>query len=209
MSHRTSALKRRLSLPFCLTAIVAGLAAGTVPSHYAWAQEDDAEQAEAEADAAEAAKRAEDRRAAKRAAPPAALPGAQAAEEDGSQSNHDLEPTAALFEAINRGSLSGARDAVNRGADLNGHNVLDQTPLDMAIDLNRNDIMFFLLSMRTLDGDQGTTTSVASSGVEMRNGTGHLSIGGKASRAPRIDPRYDPSGGRPQPAAGFLGFGGI
>ncbi|NHO31160.1 ankyrin repeat domain-containing protein [Acetobacter sp. LMG 1636] len=185
-----------------------GLAAGTVSPRHAHAQ--DADQAEAEADAEDAAKKSEERRAAKRAAPPAALPGAQSNEEEGGHSNMDLEPTSALFDAINRGSLGGAREAVNRGADLSGHNVLGQTPLDMAIDLNRNDIMFFLLSMRSLESSPGeTTTSVASSGVSMQGGTGYLSIGGKASRAGKVvDPRYDVSGGRPQPSVGFLGFGG-
>jgi ankyrin repeat protein len=123
-----------------------------------------------------------------------------------------MEPTAALFEAINRGSLGASKEAVSRGADLNGHNVLGQTPLDMAIDLNRNDIMFFLLSMRTIDDSAGVTTStVANSGISMRNGSGHLSIGGRAARdkvRPVIDRRYDASGGQAQPSVGFLGFGG-
>ena len=32
----------------------------------------------------------------------------------------DLQPTDALFDAINRGDIAAARDALNRGADLNG-----------------------------------------------------------------------------------------
>lgn len=197
-----------LRLGAFLALLVLGTVAGTVPLHHALAQ--DADQAEAEAEAEEAAKKAEARREAKRAAPPAALPGAQSNEEETGHSNMDLEPTAALFEAINRGSLGGVKEAVNRGADLAGHNVLSQTPLDMAIDLNRNDIMFFLLSMRTLDaGSSGTTTSVASSDVTVQDGVGHLSVGGKAGRrSASLDSRYDASGGRPQPSIGFLGFGG-
>ncbi|NHN85538.1 ankyrin repeat domain-containing protein [Acetobacter musti] len=209
MSHRRSVLKRRFGIHLSLSALLLGIAAGSAPLRHAHAQEQDADQAEAEAEAEEAAKKAEERRAAKRAAPPAALPGAQSNEEEGGHSNMDLEPTSALFDAINRGSLSAAREAVNRGADLNGHNVLSQTPLDMAIDLNRNDIMFFLLSMRSLEAPDETTTSVASSGVSMEGGSGHLSVGGRASRGGKIvDSRYDASGGRPQPSVGFLGFGG-
>ncbi|NHO18368.1 ankyrin repeat domain-containing protein [Acetobacter oeni] len=202
-------MKRRLGLHLSLAISLAGVAGEGVPLRHAHAQAEDAEQAEAEADAAEAAKKAEDRRAAKQAAPPAALPGAETNEEGG-HSNMDIEPTAALFEAINRGSLGGAREAVNRGADLSGHNVLGQTPLDMSIDLNRNDITFFLLSMRSLEGSgDETTTAVASSGIDMAGGSGHMRVGGKASRAEKvIDSRYDASGGRPQPSVGFLGFGG-
>ncbi|NHN88655.1 ankyrin repeat domain-containing protein [Acetobacter conturbans] len=202
-----AALKRRYARPVFASLFSVGIAVAVLPIHYAHAQE--AEQAEAE----DAAKEAEARREAKRAAPPAALPGAQSSEDEAGHSNGDMEPTAALFEAINRGSLGAAKEAVNRGADLSGHNVISQTPLDMAIDLNRKDIMFFLLSMRTIDDSNGVATStVANSGVSVENGSGRLSIGGKAARNKRVssvlDRRYDASGGQPQPTVGFLGFGG-
>lgn len=180
--------------------------AAAVPVHHAHAQE--AEQAEAE----DAAKEAEARKDAKRAAPPAALPGAESAEEEAGHANADMEPTAALFDAVNRGSLGAAKEAVSRGADLNGRNVIDQTALDMAIDLNRKDIMFFLLSMRAVDdSNEVTRTTVSNSGVRVENGSGHLSIGSRAGRgtsATVMDRRYDATGGQPQPTIGFLGFGG-
>jgi hypothetical protein len=59
-----------------------------------------------------------------------------------------LSPNAALFDAINRGDLPAARDAVARGADLESRNVLGLTPTDAAVDQGRNEIMFYLLSVR-------------------------------------------------------------
>ena len=60
----------------------------------------------------------------------------------------DMPPTEALFDAINRGDLAVARDAVTRGADLEAKSLLGLTPLELAVDLGRNDISFMLLSMR-------------------------------------------------------------
>ncbi len=81
---------------------------------------------------------------------PPALPGAAA--RPGESNEHvtlDLPPTEALFDSINRGDIVTARDAIQRGADLSGRNVLGMTPLDLSIDLSRNDITFLLLSMRS------------------------------------------------------------
>ncbi|MFT9258886.1 MAG: ankyrin repeat domain-containing protein, partial [Acetobacter sp.] len=128
----------------------------------AWAS-DEEDQAAAE----EAQQKAESAKAAKRAAPPSAIPGAGDADDDnGEHASRDVEPTVALFDAINRGSVTAAREAINRGADLHGHNVLGQTPLDMSIDLNRNPITFFLLSLRGSDGGTGSTNT-AMIGSEM------------------------------------------
>ncbi|MBE7211867.1 MAG: ankyrin repeat domain-containing protein, partial [Gluconacetobacter diazotrophicus] len=105
---------------------------------------------DADRDAAEAAQKAQAKADAKAAAPPPAIPGA-VTDEATATSGHasaDMEPTAALFDAINRGDIVSAKEALGRGADLNGRNVLGQNPLDMAIDLNRSDITFLLLSMR-------------------------------------------------------------
>ncbi|WP_264812224.1 ankyrin repeat domain-containing protein, partial [Gluconacetobacter sacchari] len=161
----------------------------------------------------DAAKQAEARRAARAAAPPAALPGAEANEEVSGHANGDLNPTSALFDAINRGSLGAAKEALNRGADMQGHNVLGQTPLDMAIDLNRNDITFLLLSLRTLDDAHVIAPSSTHSDITMRNGSGHLTIDGTSHGArsgmmmatSRTAPRDN---GTPRPEIGFLGFGG-
>ena len=68
----------------------------------------------------------------------------------------DMQPTDALFDAINRGDIATARDALNRGADLNGVNVLGMTPMELSVDLGRNDISFLLLSMRGEDSGRGS-----------------------------------------------------
>jgi hypothetical protein len=68
----------------------------------------------------------------------------------------DLQPTDALFDAINRGDIAAARDALNRGADLDGVNILGMTPMELSVDLSRNDISFLLLSMRGEDSGRGS-----------------------------------------------------
>src|SRR6202012_5975497 len=70
----------------------------------------------------------------------------------------DLQPTDALFDAINRGDIAAARDALNHGADMNGVNVLGMTPMELSVDLGRNDISFLLLSMRGEDPGRGSST---------------------------------------------------
>ena len=61
----------------------------------------------------------------------------------------ELSPNAALFDAINRGDLAAARESMARGADLSAHNVLGLTPIDAAVDQGRNEIVFYLLSVRS------------------------------------------------------------
>ncbi|MCX2560129.1 ankyrin repeat domain-containing protein [Acetobacter farinalis] len=170
-----------------------------------------AREAEAQAAAEAAAQKAEAAKAMKRAAPPAAIPGAVEDDDENDHYNTDMEPTAALFDAINRGSLNSAKEAVNRGADLEHRNVLGQTPLDMSIDLNRNPITFLLLSLR--GGDERPRTDVATQTREMdtESGSGHLTIGGTAGRhnaKSATASRFDHSGGTARPDVGFLGFGG-
>ncbi|MFT8789938.1 ankyrin repeat domain-containing protein [Komagataeibacter saccharivorans] len=192
----------RSGIYLLVAALFAGLPVLHMPLHAAYAQ--DADDAEAEAEAADAAKKSEARRAAKAAAPPAALPGAESREEEHGHANSDMNPTDALFDAINRGSLGAAKEALNRGADMTGHNVLGQTPLDMSIDLNRNDITFLLLSMRTFsDSDPRFTDSNDAGGED--DGP-PLTMPRHASTT--VDRRYDASGGHAQPSIGFLGFGG-
>jgi len=84
------------------------------------------------------------------AAAPPVLPGTKGPSEAAqpTTSPTDMTPTEGLFDAINRGDLAAARDAVNRGAELNGHNVLGLTPLELSVDLGHNDLSFMLLSMR-------------------------------------------------------------
>jgi len=84
--------------------------------------------------------------------PPAALPGLASRQTPApipGDPNRALSPNAALFDAINRGDLAAAREAMTRGADLDARNVLGLTALDAAVDQGRNDIMFFLLSVRS------------------------------------------------------------
>ncbi|MDG6094426.1 ankyrin repeat domain-containing protein [Acetobacter sp. AN02] len=207
---RKTASRSLLNRAFAVSLMTVA-ASVVIPVHHAWAQSaDDEDEAEAQADAEAAAKKSEARRAARAAAPPDALPGARSSDEDNSRSNTDLEPTAALFDAIDHGSLSAARDAVNRGADLEQKNVLGQTPLDASIDLNRNDITFFLLSMRSLEPDTGVMTASTSHGsVKVSNGSGHINIGGRSSVGPTHPAvRRHIGGGTPAPAEGFLGFDG-
>ena len=88
---------------------------------------------------------------------PPVLPGTKGASVAAAptQMPSDMSPTEGLFDAINRGDLPAARDAVNRGANLNGRNVLGLSPLDLSVDLGRNDISFMLLSMRGEDTTLG------------------------------------------------------
>ncbi|WP_428375020.1 ankyrin repeat domain-containing protein [Lichenicoccus sp.] len=151
--------------------------------------------------------------AAAAAAPPPALPGAVPSDEAAPRGHVplDVNPNAALFDAINRGDLTAAKDALSRGADLQAVNILGQKPLDMAIDLNRNDITFVLLSMRTQGADGGTQIASAQGG-----NAGGVAV--EASAARRRSPvqeaadlrarRLAEDGGAARPDIGFLGFGG-
>ena len=143
----------------------------------------------------------------------------------------DMQPTDALFDSINRGDIASARDALNRGADLNGVNVLGMTPMELSVDLGRNDISFLLLSMRGEDSGRGSRAvgrdaaanspeRTARAGVPGETGSGKTGSGktgsGKPARAvansiipskPVATPKlFANDGGKPQPGAGFLGF---
>jgi ankyrin repeat protein len=125
-----------------------------------------------------------------------------------------LSPNAALFDAIARGDLGGARDAVGRGASIEARNPLGLTPLDAAVDHGRNDIVFYLLSTR--DMSRGPVVSEPASAQRAPQ---------PAPAAPRPAPRPAPqreaapapavprsaelwagNGGAARPDAGFLGF---
>src|SRR5262245_56860063 len=89
-----------------------------------------------------------------RTVPPPALPGTASAKETAPAQRPaaDMEPTEALFDAINRGDIGAAREAISRGADLRGRNVLGMSPIELSVDLGRNVISFMLLSMRGAEG---------------------------------------------------------
>lgn len=162
------------------------------------------------------------------ATPPSAVPGARAeapAVAPAERTAADLPPNEALFDAINRGDLATAKDAINRGADLSGTNVLGLTPIELAVDLGRNDISFLLLSLR---GGAGYTTSrgpvtaqtpaqerarsraerLAAERAERnerlaRNHVVATRVGPAPVQVPRL---FAGNGGGPIPQAGFLGF---
>ncbi|MBE1723866.1 ankyrin repeat domain-containing protein [Bombella apis] len=188
-------------LPRLAFAIGLSAASIVVLPHRAHAQS--ADEAEAEQEAMDAQKQAEARKDARRAAPPSALPGAETDSGDNSHARMDINPTAALFDAINRGSLIGAKEALSRGADINARNVLEQTPLDLAIDLGRNDIMFQLLSLRTYNPDGKLITSATHD-----ESSSHITVNGQASLAARAPAPVVENPGQPVPSVGFLGFGG-
>ena len=208
------------------TVLLLGAAPVVIPLHAAMAQLSVGNSAgggggDSDRDAAEAAQKAEAKAAAKAAAPPPAIPGA-VSDEATATSGHvsaDMEPTAALFDAINRGDLTSAKEALGRGADLHGKNVLGQSPLDMAIDLNRSDITFVLLSMRNSENG-APVASVASvdpdGAATPRRGRGgrNARLAGAEGAATRAGShnatrqRVVADAGTPKPEVGFLGFGG-
>lgn len=150
-------------------------------------------------------------------APPPALPGAVSSD-PAAPSGHmalDMNPTAALFDAINRGDLTAAKEALSRGADLAGTNVLGEKPIESSIDLNRNDITFLLLSMRNNESSSGDTRIATDTTSARSDKPGHVAINARSAR--RHDPVEEASytrshrggdGGIAKPEIGFLGFGG-
>ena len=162
---------------------------------------------------------------------PDAIPGAKPREPaaPATRPAGDMQPTDALFDAINRGDIAAARDALNRGADLNGVNILGMTPMELSVDLGRNDISFLLLSMRGEDSDRGSRAlgreapaaqpvgktaqrgkSVApGKAVAGKTGSGKTAqaakvpVGAKPLATPKL---FANDGGAPLPSAGFLGF---
>lgn len=166
-------------------------------------------------------------------AAPAAIPGAtpRTPAAPATRAAGDLQPTDALFDAINRGDIAAARDALNRGADLNGVNILGLTPMELSVDLSRSDISFLLLSMRGEDSGRGSraashdlsaagaSAKTAQAGKPLRSGkpiasgkgvpgkpalAGNAPVTGGPATTPKL---FANDGGTPLPNAGFLGFG--
>jgi ankyrin repeat protein len=130
-----------------------------------------------------------------------------------------MQPTDALFDAINRGDVAAARDALNRGADMNGVNILGMTPMELSVDLGRNDISFLLLSMRGEDTNRGSRAlgrdTPPSAPVSKTAHAAKPAGPGKAAQMantpvasrPVATPKlFANDGGTPLPSAGFLGF---
>jgi hypothetical protein len=148
------------------------------------------------------------------APPPPALPGAAStgAAAPPSRPATDMEPTDALFDAINRGDIGAARDAISRGADLRGHNILGMTPMELSVDLGRNDISFLLLSMRGEDDSRGrqalsAQTTAKPPATRQAKQVPPRPAARVAGSAPAQTARlFAGDGGTPNPNAGFLGF---
>lgn len=144
-------------------------------------------------------------------APPPAIPGAEpdadATVVPADKLAAEMSPNDALFDSITRGDLVAAKDALNRGAQLEARNVLGQTPTDAAIDLNRNDITFLLLSMRGAAPSahrphQAQTTQAEPAGGKHK-GSPIVQAKGHKPRAPLT---LSADRGTPNPAVGFTGF---
>ena len=155
---------------------------------------------------------------------PPALPGSRAepdAVTPAERAAADMPPTEALFDAINRGDLPTARDSLNRGADLNGTNMLGLTPLDLAIDLGRNEISFLLLSLRGGGGYSAARAPAAApaprtltraeraEATRVERATRNQVFARAATPSvPQTAHLFAGNGGAPSPQAGFLGFDG-
>ena len=151
---------------------------------------------------------------------PPALPGASARSEAAAPATHnpaDMSPNDALFDAIDRGDIAAARDALSRGAELDARNVLGMTPMELSVDLGRNDISFLLMSYRTTDTPKGPPSVLAKAGTPVPGGKATAAKPARASVVPVKDvvpagpPQRTPrlfanDGGAPVPSAGFLGF---
>jgi hypothetical protein len=157
-----------------------------------------------------------------KAQPPPALPGAQSNKSvaPADRSAADMEPNDALFDSINRGDITAARDAISRGAELSARNVLGMTPMELSVDLGRNDISFMLLSLRNgseSNKRQPQTAEAAAKQPPGKQGKPVASHTMPVTRARATAPVQQPApaetarlysgdGGAPVPSAGFLGF---
>ena len=149
----------------------------------------------------------------KKPAPPSSIPGAVAVAPvvPAAKGGAELDPNAALFDSIDRGDIGAAREALSRGADLDARNVLGQRPIDVSIDLSRNDITFLLLSMRSQNGDQAPADTSADTAEADPDAPPTKSAQLAASTPVGrqfASTSHAAGGGAPQPSAGFLGFGG-
>jgi hypothetical protein len=151
---------------------------------------------------------------------PDAIPGAKARQPaaPATRATADMQPTDALFDAINRGDVAAARDALSRGADLEARNMLGMSPMELSVDLGRNDISFLLLSYRGGDSSAGAPAATAQAqaatppkpakeaGAKAARNATVLPVKAIAPAAPQTPRLFANDGGTPVPNAGFLGF---
>ncbi len=159
--------------------------------------------------------------------PPPALPGARAEPTPvapAAKNAMDLPPNEALFDAINRGDLAVAKDAISRGADLNAKNVLGLTPIELSVDLGRNQLSFYLLSLRgpLPNGSPSVAQRTAAAKPPTRAERLAAERAARADKAhqastiadatpagPQTARLFSGNGGQPNPQAGFLGFNAL
>ena len=116
------------------------------------------------------------------------------------------DPTQALFAAVNKGDYSAAQDAISRGANLSGTDQFGETPLDLAVALNRSSLIFLILSTENEEGGAGGNTNAAPVTQNVYgNAPPSHATPAKAKLVPVPVMGNDP--GTPDAAAGFLGFG--
>jgi hypothetical protein len=127
------------------------------------------------------------------------------------QKNTSGDPTQELFKAINDNDYGAAQDAVSRGANLQAKDQFGETPLDLAIALNRNNITFMLLGSRNEMSAQGGGGTMGAPWTlnNVSSQAGKSSSPHKATPAKTVPHVTIPAGetGTPDPQAGFLGFG--
>ncbi len=154
-------------------------------------------------------------------APPAppALPGAVSSGPiiGAERAARNLSPNAALFDAIDRGDIAAAREALSRGADINARNALGETPIQLSVDLARNDITFMLLSARGSEPAPGARPPAGNPiqpvaatpfAAAARPTPAPGPVPSLAARQAPVQPlRLSSDPGVPNPASGFLGFG--
>jgi hypothetical protein len=125
-------------------------------------------------------------------------------------------PTDQLFEAINEGEMEDVRAAVAAGADIGARNILGLTPVDLAIDLGRNDVALYLLSLgRVRDRPLGVGAAPEPAEPRRRQAP-QPQAAPRAPAAPvsgqgivAVAPLWRGDGGTPNPEAGFLGFDAV
>lgn len=117
-------------------------------------------------------------------------------------------PTQNLFAAINGNNYAAAQQAVSQGADLNATNQFGETPLDLSIALNRNDITFMLLGTRNeLMAQGGGGIMGAPLTLDNTPATHRTAPAGKPRKAAPLVTKLPDNPGTPNLQAGFLGFG--
>ncbi len=143
-------------------------------------------------------------------APPRGLPGARGERMRAAPAERppsEMRPTEALFDAVNRGDVAAARDAITRGAEIEGRNILGLTPLELAIDLGRNEMTFLLLSMRGMGASTPPAVPVREAAPAHRAAPRPAPARVAPVPAAPARQRQAGGGGTPMPSAGFLGFG--